>query len=131
MRSTKERIYFRSRSRLSGRSRRGLFYGSGRISRALGATNEQIENAAEIGMEHHLGLTCDPVRGQVQIPCIERNGIAAVKAVNSVRLAMMGDGSHYVSLDQVIETMMQTGKDMANKYKETSLGGLAVCVVEC
>ena len=82
-------------------------------------------------MEHHLGLTCDPVRGQVQIPCIERNGIAAVKAVNSVRLAMMGDGSHYVSLDQVIETMMQTGKDMANKYKETSLGGLAVCVDEC
>ena len=101
------------------------------LAAALGATNEQIENAAEIGMEHHLGLTCDPVRGQVQIPCIERNGIAAVKAVNSVRLAMMGDGSHYVSLDQVIETMMQTGKDMANKYKETSLGGLAVCVVEC
>ena len=101
------------------------------LAAALGATNEQIENAAEIGMEHHLGLTCDPVRGQVQIPCIERNGIAAVKAINSVRLAMMGDGSHYVSLDQVIETMMQTGKDMANKYKETSLGGLAVCVVEC
>lgn len=101
------------------------------LAAALGATNEQIENAAEIGMEHHLGLTCDPVRGQVQIPCIERNGIAAVKAVNSVRLAMMGNGSHYVSLDQVIETMMRTGKDMANKYKETSLGGLAVCVVEC
>ncbi len=101
------------------------------LAAALGATNEQIENAAEIGMEHHLGLTCDPVSGQVQIPCIERNAVAAVKAVNSVRLAMMGDSSHYISLDQVIKTMMQTGKDMANKYKETSLGGLAVCVVEC
>lgn len=101
------------------------------LAAALGATNEQIENAAEIGMEHHLGLTCDPVDGQVQIPCIERNAVAAVKAVNSVRLSMMGNGSHYVSLDQVIKTMLQTGKDMKSKYKETSLGGLAVCVVEC
>ncbi len=98
---------------------------------ALGATARQIENAAEIAMEHHLGLTCDPVAGQVQVPCIERNAVAAVKAVNSVRLAMSGDGTHLISLDQVIRTMMQTGKDMKTKYKETSLGGLAVCVVEC
>lgn len=101
------------------------------LASALGATNHQIENAAEIAMEHHLGLTCDPVAGQVQIPCIERNAVSAVKAVNSVRLAIQGDGSHYISLDQVIKTMLATGKDMKTKYKETSLGGLAVCVVEC
>ncbi len=101
------------------------------LAAALGATPSQIENAAEIAMEHHLGLTCDPVAGQVQIPCIERNAVGAVKAVNSVRLAMQGDGSHYISLDQVIKTMLATGKDMKTKYKETSLGGLAVCVVEC
>lgn len=101
------------------------------LAAALGATNNQIENAAEIAMEHHLGLTCDPVAGQVQIPCIERNAVSAVKAVNSVRLAVQGDGSHYISLDQVIKTMLATGKDMKTKYKETSLGGLAVCIVEC
>lgn len=101
------------------------------LAAALDANNSQIENAAEIGMEHHLGLTCDPLHGQVQIPCIERNAVAAVKAINSARLAMMGDGKHHVSLDQVIETMLKTGKDMKSQYKETSLGGLAVCVIEC
>ena len=89
------------------------------------------ENAAEIGMEHNLGLTCDPVAGQVQIPCIERNAIAAVKAINAARMALRGNGSHYISLDQVIRTMMATGRDMQSKYKETSLGGLAVSIVEC
>ena len=94
-------------------------------------TVEQIENAAEIGMEHNLGLTCDPVAGQVQIPCIERNAIAAVKAINAARMALRGNGSHYISLDQVIRTMMATGRDMQSKYKETSLGRLAVSIVEC
>ena len=98
---------------------------------ALQGTNEQIENAAEIGMEHNLGLTCDPVAGLVQIPCIERNAMGAVKAVNAARLAMRGDGSHNVSLDQVIATMRQTGADMSTIYKETSQGGLAVNVPEC
>ncbi|HVN44353.1 MAG TPA: L-serine ammonia-lyase [Steroidobacteraceae bacterium] len=98
---------------------------------ALQGTNEQIENAAEIGMEHNLGLTCDPVAGLVQIPCIERNAMGAVKAVNAARLAMRGDGSHKVSLDQVIATMRQTGIDMSTIYKETSQGGLAVNVPEC
>ncbi len=98
---------------------------------ALGGTNEQIENAAEIGMEHNLGLTCDPVGGLVQIPCIERNTMGAVKAINAAYLALQGDGQHIVSLDAVIETMRQTGNDMRQKYKETSLGGLAVNVVEC
>jgi L-serine dehydratase len=98
---------------------------------ALGGTNEQVENAAEIGMEHNLGLTCDPVGGLVQIPCIERNTMGAVKAINAAYLALQGDGSHVVSLDAVIETMRQTGNDMRSKYKETSLGGLAVNVVEC
>lgn len=97
----------------------------------LGGTPEQIENAAEIGMEHHLGLTCDPVGGLVQIPCIERNAIAAVKAINAARMALQGDGRHHVSLDQVIATMRQTGADMSAKYKETALGGLAVSIVEC
>jgi L-serine dehydratase len=97
----------------------------------LGGTNEQIENAAEIGMEHNLGLTCDPIAGLVQIPCIERNTMGAVKAINAARLALRGDGRHFVPLDKVIETMRQTGQDMSNKYKETSLGGLAVNVVEC
>ncbi|MFC3111107.1 L-serine ammonia-lyase [Undibacterium arcticum] len=96
---------------------------------ALGGTNEQIENAAEIGIEHHLGLTCDPIGGLVQIPCIERNGMGAVKAITASSLALKGDGTHYVSLDQVIETMRQTGADMMTKYKETSLGGLAIHVV--
>ncbi len=96
-----------------------------------GGTPKQIEHAAEIAMEHNLGLTCDPVGGLVQIPCIERNAIGAVKAANAARLALMGDGNHKVTLDQVIETMRQTGLDMSHKYKETSLGGLAVNVVEC
>ncbi|HUA90679.1 MAG TPA: L-serine ammonia-lyase, partial [Steroidobacteraceae bacterium] len=98
---------------------------------ALQGTTEQIENAAEIGMEHNLGLTCDPVAGLVQIPCIERNAMGAVKAINAARLAMRGDGSHKVSLDQVIATMRQTGVDMSTIYKETSQGGLAVNVPEC
>jgi L-serine dehydratase len=98
---------------------------------ALQGTSEQIENAAEIGMEHNLGLTCDPVAGLVQIPCIERNAMGAVKAINAARLAMRGDGSHKVSLDQVIATMRQTGVDMSTIYKETSQGGLAVNVPEC
>jgi L-serine dehydratase len=97
----------------------------------LGGTPEQVENAAEIGLEHNLGLTCDPVGGLVQVPCIERNAIASVKAINAARLAMHGDGSHRVSLDQAIETMRQTGADMKSKYKETSRGGLAVNVIEC
>eukprot|EP01037_Dinobryon_pediforme_P001490 gene1490-1512_t len=104
---------------------------AGGLAAALGGSNEQVENAAEIGLEHNLGLTCDPVGGLVQIPCIERNAIAAVKAINAARLALHGDGSHRVSLDQAIETMRQTGRDMSTKYKETSLGGLAVNVVEC
>ena len=98
---------------------------------ALNGSNQQIENAAEIGMEHNLGLTCDPIGGLVQIPCIERNAMASVKAVTAARMAMYGDGTHKVSLDQVIETMRQTGEDMSTVYKETSQGGLAVNVVEC
>jgi L-serine dehydratase len=101
------------------------------LAAALGGSNEQIENAAEIGMEHNLGLTCDPVGGLVQVPCIERNTMGAVKAINAAYLALQGDGKHVVSLDAVIETMRQTGNDMRAKYKETSLGGLAVNVVEC
>jgi L-serine dehydratase len=101
------------------------------LAAALGGTNNQIENAAEIGMEHNLGLTCDPIGGLVQIPCIERNAMGAIKAINATRLAMYGDGTHKVSLDQVIATMRQTGKDMSSIYKETSQGGLAVNVPEC
>jgi L-serine dehydratase len=101
------------------------------LTAAQGGSNEQIENAAEIGMEHNLGLTCDPVRGLVQIPCIERNATGAVKAVDASRLALIGDGTHHISLDQVIETMRRTGADMRESYKETSLGGLAVNVPEC
>jgi len=101
------------------------------LAAALHATNSQVENAAEIGMEHNLGLTCDPVAGLVQIPCIERNAMGAVKAINAARLALRGDGSHKVTLDQVIATMHQTGRDMAAIYKETSQGGLAVNVPEC
>lgn len=101
------------------------------LTAALGGTTEQIENAAEIGMEHNLGLTCDPVGGLVQIPCIERNAMGAVKAINASRIAMVGSGQHVVSLDQVIQTMNETGKDMKTKYKETAQGGLAVNVVEC
>ncbi len=101
------------------------------LTAALGGTSGQIENAAEIGMEHNLGLTCDPVGGLVQVPCIERNAVGAIKAIEASRLALIGDGTHRVSLDQVIETMRRTGADMNRKYKETSLGGLAVNVVEC
>ena len=101
------------------------------LAAALGGTNAQVENAAEIGMEHNLGLTCDPIGGLVQIPCIERNTMGAIKAINAAYLALSGDGGHIVSLDAVIETMRQTGEDMRSKYKETSLGGLAVNVVEC
>jgi L-serine dehydratase len=97
----------------------------------LGGTPKQVENAAEIGMEHNLGLTCDPIGGLVQIPCIERNAMGAVKAINASRLALSGDGTHFVSLDKVIQTMRDTGRDMKSKYKETSRGGLAVSVVEC
>ncbi len=104
---------------------------AGGLTAVMGGTNRQIENAAEIAMEHHLGLTCDPVGGLVQIPCIERNAIAASTAVTATRLALRGDGSHYVSLDAVVETMRQTGIDMSHKYKETSEGGLAVNVIEC
>ncbi|MBY8828020.1 L-serine ammonia-lyase [Hephaestia mangrovi] len=101
------------------------------LAAVLGASNMQVENAAEIGMEHNLGLTCDPVGGLVQIPCIERNTMGAVKAINAAYLALRGDGAHIVSLDAVIETMRQTGVDMQSRYKETSQGGLAVNVVEC
>jgi L-serine dehydratase len=104
---------------------------AGALCAVLGGTPEQVENAAEIGMEHHLGLTCDPVGGLVQIPCIERNAIAAVKGINAARMALRGDGTHYVSLDKVIKTMRETGADMKTKYKETSRGGLAVNVIEC
>jgi len=101
------------------------------LAAALGATNAQIENAAEIGMEHNLGLTCDPIGGLVQIPCIERNAMGAVKAIDAARLALLGDGQHSVSLDKVIATMKRTGADMSEFYKETSLGGLAVNQVAC
>jgi len=104
---------------------------AGALCAVLGGTPRQVENAAEIAMEHHLGLTCDPVGGLVQVPCIERNAIAASTAVSAARLALHGDGSHVVSLDTVIETMRQTGIDMMTKYKETSEGGLAVNVIEC
>lgn len=101
------------------------------LAAAYGATAQQVENAAEIAMEHHLGMTCDPIGGLVQIPCIERNAFGAVKAINAALLAMRGDGAHYVSLDQVTETMWQTGRDMKTKYKETSRGGLAINVPNC
>jgi L-serine dehydratase len=97
----------------------------------MGGTPEQVENAAEIALEHHLGMTCDPVKGLVQVPCIERNGLAAIKAVSAASLALRGDGQHFVPLDSCIETMRQTGADMHDKYKETSLGGLAVNVPNC
>ncbi len=101
------------------------------LCEVLGGSPEQVENAAEIGLEHNLGLTCDPVGGLVQIPCIERNAVGAVKAVTAARLAMRGDGTHRVSLDQAVSTLRTTGADMSAKYKETSTGGLAVNVVEC
>ena len=104
---------------------------AGGLVAALGGSPSQVENAAEIGMEHNLGLTCDPIGGLVQIPCIERNAMGAVKAINASRMAMRGDGKHKVSLDKVIKTMRDTGRDMQDKYKETSRGGLAVNVIEC
>jgi len=108
---------------------------AGGLAAALGGTKEQVENAAEIGMEHNLGLTCDPIGGLVQIPCIERNTMGAIKAINAARLALRGDGEHRVSLDQVITAMRHTGEDMHSKYKETAEGGLAlhvpVCLAKC
>ncbi|GAA4960630.1 L-serine ammonia-lyase [Yinghuangia aomiensis] len=104
---------------------------AGGLAEVLGGTPEQVENAAEIGIEHNLGLTCDPVGGLVQIPCIERNGMAAVKAVTAARMALRGDGRHHVSLDKAIKTMKETGADMKTKYKETARGGLAVNIIEC
>jgi L-serine dehydratase len=104
---------------------------AGALAEVLGGSPEQVENAAEIGIEHNLGLTCDPVGGLVQIPCIERNGMAAVKAVTAARMALRGDGRHHVSLDKAIKTMKETGADMKVKYKETARGGLAVNVIEC
>ncbi len=104
---------------------------AGALCEVLGGTPQQVENAAEIGMEHNLGLTCDPVGGLVQVPCIERNAMGAVKAINAARMALRGDGRHFISLDKVIRTMRQTGADMKSKYKETARGGLAVNIVEC
>jgi L-serine dehydratase len=104
---------------------------AGGLAAVMGGTPRQVENAAEIGMEHNLGLTCDPVGGRVQIPCIERNAMGSVKAINAARIALRGDGQHFVSLDQVMDTMRETGRDMMTKYKETSRGGLAVNVIEC
>ena len=101
------------------------------LAEVLGGTPGQVENAAEIGIEHNLGLTCDPVGGLVQIPCIERNAIASVKAITAARMAVRGDGTHHVSLDKAIKTLRETGADMKDKYKETSRGGLAVNVIEC
>jgi L-serine dehydratase len=104
---------------------------AGALAEVMGGSIEQVENAAEIGMEHNLGLTCDPIGGLVQVPCIERNAMASVKAINAARMALNGDGHHYVSLDKVIRTMRETGADMKVKYKETARGGLAVNIIEC
>jgi L-serine dehydratase len=101
------------------------------LTELLGGTPRQVENAAEIGIEHNLGLTCDPVGGLVQIPCIERNAVASVKAIAAARIALHGDGTHHVSLDKAVKTMRETGADMKDKYKETSRGGLALNVIEC
>jgi len=104
---------------------------AGALAEVMGGTPDQVENAAEIGIEHNLGLTCDPVGGLVQIPCIERNAVASVKAITAARIALRGDGKQIVSLDKAIKTMRDTGRDMKVKYKETSRGGLAVNVIEC
>jgi L-serine dehydratase len=104
---------------------------AGALTEILGGSVAAVENAAEIGMEHNLGLTCDPVGGLVQVPCIERNAMGAIKAINASRLAVRGTGNHKVSLDKVIKTMWETGNDMKTKYKETSRGGLAVNIIEC
>ncbi|MCA9220306.1 MAG: L-serine ammonia-lyase, iron-sulfur-dependent, subunit alpha, partial [Planctomycetales bacterium] len=104
---------------------------AGALAEALGGSPGQVEQAAEIGMEHNLGLTCDPIKGLVQVPCIERNAMGAVKAINACRLALRSDGKHFVSLDRVIRVMKRTGADMSSRYKETSRGGLAVNLSEC
>ena len=104
---------------------------AGALTEILGGSVDSVENAAEIGMEHNLGLTCDPVGGLVQVPCIERNAMGAIKAINASRLALRGTGNHKVSLDKVIKTMWDTGNDMKSKYKETARGGLAVNIIEC
>lgn len=104
---------------------------AGELCEVLGGTPSQVEDAAQIGMEHNLGLTCDPVGGLVQVPCIERNAMGSVKAINAARLALRGNGDYFVSLDKVIRTMRQTGADMKAKYKETARGGLAVNIIEC
>jgi L-serine dehydratase len=104
---------------------------AGALAEVLGGTPDQVENAAEIGIEHNLGLTCDPVGGLVQIPCIERNAVGSVKAITAARMAVRGDGHHHVTLDKAIKTMRETGADMSVKYKETARGGLALNVVEC
>jgi len=104
---------------------------AGALAEVLGGTPEQVENTAEIGIEHNLGLTCDPVGGLVQVPCIERNAVASITAINAARIALHGDGRHFISLDKAINTMRVTGRDMLDKYKETSRGGLAVNVIEC
>jgi L-serine dehydratase len=104
---------------------------AGALVEVTGGSPAQVEQAAEIGMEHNLGLTCDPVGGLVQVPCIERNAMASIKAINAARMALRGDGKHFVSLDKVIKTMRDTGADMKTKYKETARGGLAVNVIEC
>ena len=104
---------------------------AGALAEIQGGSVEQVENAAEIGMEHNLGLTCDPVGGLVQVPCIERNAMGSIKAINAARLALRGDGGQKVSLDKVIKTMWDTGNDMKSKYKETARGGLAVNIIEC
>ncbi len=117
--------------RLSGRGRVAAAMAASGFAAVMGGTVTQVENAAEIALEHHLGMTCDPVRGLVQVPCIERNGLGAIKAVSAASLALRGDGTHFVPLDSAIETMRQTGADMNEKYKETSLGGLAVNIPNC
>ena len=126
-----QRLDLGRRGGLPGRGRVGVLDGGGGLAAVLGGTPAQVENAAEIGIEHNLGLTCDPVGGLVQIPCIERNAVASVKAITAARMALHGDGTHHVSLDTAIKTMRDTGADMKDKYKETSQGGLALNVVEC
>ena len=122
---------FRSRGRLSGRGGFGGFHGRRRFVCSAWWQPEQIENAAEIALEHHLGMTCDPVNGLVQVPCIERNGFGAIKAYTAASLAIRGSGDHFMPLDNCIAAMKQTGLEMSHKYKETALGGLAVSFTEC
>jgi L-serine dehydratase len=126
-----QRVDLGRRGRVPGGGRVGLGHGGGGAVRRAGRHAEQIENAAEIALEHHLGMTCDPAGGLVQVPCIERNGLGAIKAVSAASLALRGDGTHFMPLDNCIEAMRQTGLDMSTKYKETSQGGLAVNLPEC